>query len=595
MIDKELFKLIGEDKRDIFAVVGHTVSALFCRLIYIGCLCRIIAALAEGQQVSSAGLAQIFALALLFVVLQAIISRHGASIRDGLGAKVKKNLRSQVYDKILRLGERSTADGNMAGLTQIALEGVEQLDLYFTSYMPQFFYAMLAPVILFFVCVWIDWHTAVILLACVPLIPASIIAMSRYAKKVFAKYWGKYISMGDGFLDAVSGLKDLKIFQDDERYGIKMNEKAEEFRKITMKVLVMQLGSTTVMDLIAYGGAGLGIAMTVRDLYRGYIGIGAGLFLILVAVEFFLPMRAFGSAFHVAMNGASAGKKIIALLGEAEPTWGQGSVSGCDIELQDVSFSYDGKRQVLGGVDMAFPEKGMYAIVGESGCGKSTIVKLLLGGRSHGGDILIGGQAIEQLSRESYFAHVGTVSYNTYIFNDTVRGNFLLVNPGLSEEAMWQALEQVNLASFLRANGGLGLEIKEDGTNISGGQKQRLALAIHLAAGKDAYIFDEATSNIDAESEAIIMDTIAELAKSRLAVVISHRLANVVDADCIYYLEGGRVAESGSHVELLERNGGYAALYLRQCQLEQGETAEMELSEAALLEDDVAVSAREEV
>ncbi len=555
MIDKQLFGLIGKDKKDIFKVVAHTVTALFLRLGFIACLCKIIASLAacqaEGDLAQSemamsepaiSKIAIYFALALLLIVIQAIITRHGASIRDGLGAKIKKKLRQQVYSKILTLGERSTADGNMAGLTQIALEGVEQLDLYFTSYIPQFFYAMAAPVILFLVCVWIDWHTAVILLCCVPLIPVSIIAMSKYAKKVFAKYWGKYISMGDGFLDAVSGLKDLKIFQDDERYGEKMNERAEEFRKITMKVLIMQLGSTTAMDLIAYGGAGLGIAMTVWDLQRGYIGIGPALFLILVAVEFFLPMRAFGSAFHVAMNGASAGKKILSLLEEAEPAWGDKKLAGYDVVLSDVSFSYDESRQILHGINMDFSGSGMYAIVGESGCGKSTIVKLLMGGRAYEGQITVGGIPLNELSREDYFRHVGLISYNTYIFNETVRANFELVNPGISDEEMWKALEAVNLSDFIGKNGGLDLQINEDGANISGGQKQRLALAIHLAANKDIYIFDEATSNIDAESEAIIMENIRALASNNLVIVISHKMENVAGSKRIYHIEAGAIA-----------------------------------------------------
>ena len=237
-----------------------------------------------------------------------------------------------------------------------------------SSYIPQFFYAMLAPFVLFGITVWIEWRVALVLLCCVPLIPVSIIAVSKYAKKIFAKYWGKYTSMGDSFLDSVQGLKELKIFGADEAQHIKMNETSEDFRKITMKVLVMQLASTTIMDLVAYGGAGLGIAMAILSVIFWDLSPIAALFLILVAVDFFLPLRAFGSAFHVAMNGASAGKKIISLLEQPDPVWGEELAEGNEIELRNITFSYDGKRDVLKNINMTFGDKGMTSIVGESGC-----------------------------------------------------------------------------------------------------------------------------------------------------------------------------------------------------------------------------------
>lgn len=311
-------------------------------------------------------------------------------------------MRAQVYNKILRLGVRSTEEMSMAGLTQVSMEGVEQLDLYYSSYIPQFFFSMIAPLVLFVVCVGIDWKVALVLLACVPLIPISIIAVSKYAKRIFAKYWGKYTSMGDTFLDSVQGLRELKIFRADAKRHVKINESAEEFRKITMKVLVMQLASTTIMDLVAYGGAGAGIALAVIGLANG-LNPAAGLFLILVAVEFFLPLRAFGSAFHIAMNGASAGKKIISLLNAEEPVWGKEKVEDTAIELSDVSFSYDGKRSVLENISMRFPKTGMSAIVGESGCGKSTVVVLVTGqNRPQRGAVCVGGRPLETLERDDY-------------------------------------------------------------------------------------------------------------------------------------------------------------------------------------------------
>ncbi len=429
----------------------------------------------------------------------------------------------------------------------------------------------MAPVILFGITVWIDWRVALVLLACVPLIPVSIVAVSKYAKRIFAKYWGKYTSMGDGFLDSVQGLRELKIFKADAAQHLKMNESSEEFRKITMKVLVMQLASTTIMDLVAYGGAGVGIAVAVMGIVNRGLSPIAALFLILVAVDFFLPLRAFGSAFHIAMNGASAGRKIISLLEQPDPVWGEEKVTDTEIKVEDVTFSYDGKRDVLKNINMTFAKTGMTSIVGESGCGKSTVVGLLFGGlRPKSGNITVGGKSLETLSRESYYSHIAVVSYNTYIFNETVRANFMLANRAVTEEEIYTALRKVNLEAFIRENGGLDKVISEDASNISGGQKQRLALAVNLVANKDMYIFDEATSNIDIESEAIIMSNIKALSEEKAVIVISHRLANVTPSDRIYFMESGEVKESGTHDELMSKNGGYAKLYTTQKNLEEG-------------------------
>ena len=333
----------------------------------------------------------------------------------------------------------------------------------------------------------------------------------------------------------------------------------------------MQLASTTIMDLVAYGGAGLGIAMALLSVTRWGLSPLAALFLILVAVDFFLPLRAFGSAFHIAMNGVSAGQKILSLLGQDDPIWGQEAVTDTELKLEGVTFSYDGKRDVLENVTMTFPRHGMTALVGESGCGKSTVVNLLFGAfRPNAGVVTVGGKKLESLSRAAYYSHLAVVSYNTYIFNETVRANFRLAKPEVTDEEICAALEKVNLLTFLQENGGLDKVITEDAANISGGQKQRLALAVSLVADKDIYIFDEATSNIDIESEAIIMENIRELSKTKSVIVISHRLANVVPADLIYYMEKGRLVESGTHAALMARNGGYAKLYTTQKNLEEG-------------------------
>ena len=575
MIDKKLLALLGDNKKYIFYAVGLMIVGLFANLSITASICYAIQYAAEYA--SSGSDAQGFILPAIVVVIAMVIryvtSRRIGDLKDTLGRNVKKDLRQKIYDKIIKLGVRTTDNMSMAGLTQLSMEGVEQLDLYYSAYIPQFFYAMIAPIILFVVTVRINWAVALVLLACVPLIPMSIIAVSRYAKKIFAKYWGKYTSMGDSFLDSVQGLKELKIFQADATQNIKMNETSEEFRKITMKVLVMQLASTTIMDMVAYGGAGLGIALTIHAVVNGSLSAYAALFLILVAVDFFLPLRAFGSAFHIAMNGASAGNKILSLLAQPDPVWGSEAANGTDITLKDVTFSYDGTRDVLKHASMNFGSTGMCAIVGESGSGKSTVVNLLLGAyHPQQGSILVGNKPLETLSRESYYSHISVVSYNTYIFNETIRQNFMLAKDNVTDEEIYSALKKVNLYDFIIDNGGLDKVITEDAANISGGQKQRLALAINLVANKDIYIFDEATSNIDIESEAIIMNNIKELSKEKSVIVISHRLANVIAADTIYYIEDGEVKEYGTHNDLMNMHEGYAELYTTQKKLEEGYT-----------------------
>ena len=569
MFDKELIKLLGTNKKYVVHVVLLMILGMLANIGITASICWAVYLLIEKQPT----LMYIYPAitAVVAIIVRYIASRLTGDLKDVLGRKVKKDLRERTYDKILRLGVKSTDGMSMAGLTQVSMEGIEQLDLYYSTYLPQFFFSMIAPLILFAICVGIDWRTSLVLLACVPLIPVSIVAVSKYAKKIFAKYWGKYTSMGDGFLDSVQGLKELKIFRADAARQIKMNENAEEFRKITMKVLVMQLASTTIMDLVAFGGAGAGIALSIVGLMNEWLAPASALFLILVAVEFFLPLRALGSAFHVAMNGASAGKKIISLLNQPDPVWGEKEVAGRELALENVTFSYDKKRDVLKDITMTFPEKGMTAIVGESGCGKSTVVNLLIGARRPDkGNVLIGGDEIESVSRTAYYSRLASVSYNTYIFNDTIRANFELAKKNATDEEIFAALEKVNLAAFIKENGGLDKVITEDANNISGGQKQRLALAVNLVADKDIYVFDEATSNIDVDSEAIIMKNIKEMSESKSVIVISHRLANVVPADNIYFMQDGQVKESGSHVELMEQKGEYAQLFNAQKQLEEG-------------------------
>ena len=569
MLDKDLLKLLGKNKKYVVYSVLTMVLGLIANLGITSTICWAIKLAIEGNPANDFILPAV--ICIVAIVVRMVASYITGTLKDSLGRNVKRDLRNKTYNKILQLGVNSTDEMSMAGLTQVSVEGIEQLDMYYSSYLPQFFFSLIAPIILFIITAVFDWKFAVVLLCCVPLIPMSIVAVSKYAKKIFNKYWGIYTSMGDGFLDSVQGLKELKIFKADKQKHEKINEKSEEFRKITMKVLVMQLASVTIMDLVAFAGAGTGTAVAIVDMINGTITPQVAIFLMLVAVEFFLPLRALGSAFHIAMNGASAGKKIIDLLNYKGQSWGNEEVTNTDLELSNVTFSYDGKRNVLQNINMKFNSTGLTAIVGESGSGKSTIVSLLIGAiRESSGKVLVGGKPIESLDRNSYYKNIASVSYNTYIFNDSVLNNFKLAKQDVTEDEIWQALKKVNLDKFIRENGGFDKVITEDANNISGGQRQRLAFAINLVADKNIYIFDEATSNIDVESEAIIMQNVKEMSKTKNVIVISHRLENVVNADKIYYIENGVAKESGTHAELIAQNGSYANLYRTQKELEEG-------------------------
>lgn len=497
---------------------------------------------------------------------QASYASHQASV------DVKRILRERIYKKLLRLGASYREQVSTSEVVQMSAEGVEQLETYFGRYLPQLFYSMLAPVTLFIILSFVSWKASLVLLICVPLIPLSIVAVQKFAKKLFHKYWGIYSELGDSFLENLQGLTTLKIYRSDEKKAEEMDEESQRFRKITMKVLTMQLNSTSVMDIIAYGGAAVGIIVTLGEYFAGRVGFAGALMIILLASEFFIPLRLLGSFFHIAMNGMAASDKIFALLDLPEPEEKTGRITGSDVEvcLSEVHFAYEPEREILKGVSMEFPAGKFISLVGTSGCGKSTVAGILMGrNRGYEGKVLINGQEISEISEESLMEHITLVSHNSYLFKGTVKENLLLGKPDAAREEMEAVLSQVNLFGFLQEQLGLDTLLMEKGSNLSGGQCQRLALARALLHDTPVYIFDEATSNIDSESEEMIMEVIHHLARSKTVILISHRLANVVDSDCIYMLKDGRIIETGTHEELMEQGGAYSELYQYQSSLEQ--------------------------
>ena len=569
MINKRLIGTVAESKKYIAGNVVLQWCSLAANIAMMFSITNLFAGLYYGST-SPASLWATAAVAALALLIR-FLCTTGASRMSYLSSKaVKKTLRERIYEKLLRLGASYNEQVKTSEVVQVAVEGVDQLETYFGAYLPQFFYAMLAPVTLFAVLCFVNVPAAIVLLVCVPLIPIAIAAVQTWAKKLLSKYWGQYTALGDTFLENLQGLTTLKIYQADEFKNQEMNVQAEKFRKITMKVLTMQLNSITIMDLIAYGGAALGVIMAVTQYAGNHISLAGCLLIILLAADFFLPMRQLGSFFHIAMNGMAASDKIFRLLDleEAEPQQTPVPQNG-SLACSNLRFSYEPGREILRGVDLQFPQGSFTALVGESGCGKSTVASILMGrNKGYAGSVTIGGVQLNQVREDSLLQNITYVSHQSYLFKGTVRDNLLMGKPGASDEELWAVLEQVNLAGFVKAEQGLDTPLTEKAGNLSGGQCQRLALARALLHDSPVYIFDEATSNIDVESENDIMAQIHKLASSKTVLLISHRLANVVKADTIYVLENGAVAESGSHEELLRSHGLYEKLWNAQQALE---------------------------
>ena len=569
MINKRLIGTVKESKKYIAGNVICQWISLVANITMMGAIAKMLQRLSEG----TAGNGQITVTAILAAAAVTVrFACTAASSRLGYlsSQAVKKTLREMIYRKLLGLGTSYKEQVNTSEVVQVAVEGVDQLETYFGAYLPQFFYAILAPLTLFAALSFVNLPSAVLLLVCVPLIPITIVMIQRWAKKLLAKYWGQYTALGDTFLENLQGLTTTKIYQADAFKHKEMNEQSEHFRKITMKVLTMQLNSITVMDLIAYGGAALGVILATSQFRAGHVDLAGCILIILLAADFFLPMRLLGSYFHIAMNGMAASDKIFRLLDRPEPKQGTAAVpEECSITCRNLRFSYDTDREVLHGVDMSFPKGSFTAIVGESGCGKSTVSAILMGrNRGFTGEVTVGGTPLSEISESSLMDNFTYISHQSYLFKGTVRENLRMARPSAGEDTLWQVLEQVNLAGFLRAEKGLDTKLNEKASNLSGGQRQRLALARALLHDSPVYIFDEATSSIDVESENEIMAQIHRLASVKTVILISHRLANVAGADNIYVLDQGNVVENGSHNTLLAQNGVYAKLWNAQQELE---------------------------
>lgn len=572
MIKTRLIEQVPSSKKYIALTVLAQWLKTVANIVMIFILSNLLAQILDGKAFDFKGLLPYLVAIAAVMLVRYLCGYTSSQTAFFASSEVKKVLRQKMYKKLTRMGASYSEKVSTSEVLQVFVEGVDQLELYFGKYLPQFFFAMLAPITLFAVLVFVSWKASLVLLICVPLIPLSIVAVQKIAKRLLSKYWGVYTNLGDTFLENIQGLTTLKVYQADERKNVEMNEKAEEFRRITMKVLTMQLNSVSVMDIVAYAGSAVGVVIAIIQVKNGTITLPQAFLIIMLAADFFLPLRLLGSFFHVAMNGMAASDKLFKLLDTKEDEHGAEIPENLDgdIEIKDLSFSYDGEKTVLNDISVTFKKHELISIVGESGCGKSTLASLLCGTtKGYIGSITIGGVEIKDIDEKTLMNNITAVNFNSYIFAGTVRENMLIADKSAGDEKMIEALKMVNLWSFLSEQDGLDTKLNQQGSNFSGGQRQRLAIARGLLHNTPIYVFDEVTSNIDAESENDIMTVIHNMAKIKTVILISHRLENVVGSDRILLLDKGKIEESGTHSELMSLNKKYKLMYSIQAELEK--------------------------
>ena len=572
MIKTRLIEQVPSSKKYIALTVLAQWLKTVANIVMIFILSNLLAQILDGKAFDFKRLLPYLGAIAAVMLVRYLCGYASSQTSFFASSEVKKVLRQKMYKKLARMGASYSEKVSTSEVLQVFVEGVDQLELYFGKYLPQFFFAMLAPITLFAVLVFVSWKASVVLLICVPLIPLSIVAVQKIAKRLLSKYWGVYTNLGDTFLENIQGLTTLKVYQADERKNVEMNKKAEEFRRITMKVLTMQLNSVSVMDIVAYAGSAVGVVIAIIQVKNGTITLPQAFLIIMLAADFFLPLRLLGSFFHVAMNGMAASDKLFNLLDTEEDK--RGTVTDVDfnndIVIKNLSFSYDDKKSVLDKISIVIEKHKLTSIVGKSGCGKSTLASLLCGTtKGYSGSITIGGVEIKDIDEKTLMNNITAVNFNSYIFSGTVRENMLIADKSTSDEKMIEALKMVNLWSFLSEQDGLDTKLNQQGSNFSGGQRQRLAIARALLHNTPIYVFDEVTSNIDAESENDIMAVIHNMAKIKTVILISHRLENVVGSDKILLLDKGKIEESGTHSELMSLNKKYKLMYSTQAELEK--------------------------
>lgn len=571
MLDKRLLELIPK----VFTYTAQAVFfqwlSLLCNIAFTISICRFINYCFYNKTFNSQILIETLGVTIISILLRALFTKININITSRTSQQAKKILREKIFDKLCKIGISYKNYVSTAEAVQVSVEGIDQLEVYFSQYIPQLFYSIISVITLFILFSIFSIKVAVIFIVCVPIIPLSIVLIQKFAKRLLSKYWNSYTNLGDTFLENIQGLTTLKIYGCDEQKHIEMNRNSELFRKATMKVLIMQLNSISVMDLVAFGGSAIGIIIGISEFNNGSISLLNMLIIILLSAEFFIPLRQLGSFFHIAMNGASAADKIFRIL-DIEHFENENKyilIENYNINFKNVSFSYDGNRTILNNINIALPNKGLFTLVGKSGYGKSTIASILTGKlKNYSGSIKLGNAKLSDILENSLMNMVTYIPHNSYIFKGTVEYNLKMGKNDATKNEMLNVLQKVNLLDFVNSENGLNTEVTEQGNNLSGGQRQRLAIARALLHNTPIYIFDESTSNIDLESEEDIMTVIYELAKEKTVIMISHRLANAINSNNIFVINNGTVVENGTHTKLIEQSGYYAELFNKQQNLE---------------------------
>lgn len=583
MINKRLINLCKDSKKYVALTVLANWISVLCNIIIIILIGQFINKVSTGHMVNfySGNLLGAIFVIIFLLIIRFICNMKYAKFSNAASSNARIVLRELIYKKLLKLGTTYTSVESTSAIVQVSVEGIEQLEVYFGKYLPQFFYSLLVPLTLYVFMSFISVKAALVFILCVPIIPISIIAIMKIAKRILKDYWKSYSDLGGTFLENLQGLTTLKVFNIDEERHLKMNEEAEKFRNITMKVLSMQLNSITIMDLVAFGGAAAGTIVALIQFKNGQLPVGSLIIIILLSSEFFIPLRLLGSYFHIAMNGMAASDRIFKIIDaeERHETIESKNKDTIDnfkdnkdihIEVNNIDFTYDGERKVLNDINMDIKGKGVFAIVGESGSGKSTMASLVLNSYNvTSGEILLNNININDIDLDMIYEKISLVSTNSYIFNGTILDNLLMAKKDATKDEIEKALKVSRLFDFVNTlKEGLLTDVGQGGSSLSGGQKQRLALARVILANKDMIIFDEATSNIDVESEESIWQAIYELSKDKTVLVISHRLANVKNAKKIFVMEHGLLSERGTHDELLKKKGCYFRMIDKQNELE---------------------------
>ena len=571
MLNKRLLELIPK----VFTYTAQAVFfqwlSLLCNIAFTISICRFINYCFYNKTFNSQILIETLGVTIISILLRALFTKININITYRTSQQAKKILREKIFDKLCKIGISYKNYVSTAEAVQVSVEGIDQLEVYFSQYVPQLFYSIISVITLFILFSIFSIKVAIVFIVCVPIIPLSIVLIQKFAKRLLSKYWNSYTNLGDTFLENIQGLTTLKIYGCDEQKHIEMNRNSELFRKATMKVLIMQLNSISVMDLVAFGGSAIGIIIGISEFNNGSISLLNMLIIILLSAEFFIPLRQLGSFFHIAMNGASAADKIFRIL-DIEHIENENKnilIDNYNINFKNVSFSYDGNRTILNNINIALPNKGLFTLVGKSGCGKSTIASILTGKlKNYSGSIKLGNAELSDILENSLMNMVTYIPHNSYIFKGTVEYNLKMGKNDATKNEMLNVLQKVNLLDFVNSENGLNTEVTEQGNNLSGGQRQRLAIARALLHNTPIYIFDESTSNIDLESEEDIMTVIYELAKEKTVIMISHRLANAINSNNIFVINNGTVVENGTHTKLIEQSGYYAELFNKQQNLE---------------------------